>query len=59
MEENNDYIIQVSRNGIDWGVSHWLMGSYTKAEAETKAGRITEYFPHVRVLKQTITLEEV
>jgi len=58
MEEAN-YIIQVSRNGTDWGISHWLMGTYTKEEADAKASRIDGYFPHIRVLKQTITLEEV
>ncbi len=56
--ETNNYIIQVSRDGINWGVSHWLMGRYTKEEADAKASRITDYFPHIRVLKQTITLEE-
>mgnify|MGYP003637411962 CR=1 FL=1 len=60
MEKSEDYIIQVSNSaGKSWGTYHWAPGNYTLERATAIKKRISSTFEVVRIMKQTITLEEV
>lgn len=54
---SNNYIIQVSKDGTNWGTYYYATGSYTKAKAQEVAAKLAMIFKFVQIYKQTITLE--
>jgi hypothetical protein len=54
------YVVRVRNSDkSEWGTSHWAADSYSKEDAEFKAGRLATLFKEVKILKQIITYEEV